>query len=106
MSVTFDRIRELVQREVWRASDHALQRMAESDIIPSDLADAIATGEVMEDYPTYHAGPCVLILLSDRNGPVHVLWGLASGTDEPAVIVTAYRPDPARWHDDNRTRRT
>lgn len=106
MSATFSRICTLVKAEDWRTSDHALQRLTEHAIIASDLADGIKHAQVIEDYPDYHAGPCVLVLQEDRNGSVHTLWGLEQGTDRPAVIVTAYRPDPDRWLDDNRTRKS
>ena len=105
MSETFKAVCLLVGHDDWRASDHALQRLAESGIIASDLADGITNAVVVEDYPGYHAGPCTLVLQMERDGFVHALWGLQTGTDRPAVLITAYRPDPARWHADNRTRR-
>ncbi len=82
-----------------------MQRLTEHNIVASDLADAIEGGVVVEDYPSYHAGPCVLVLQADRSGPVHALWGLELGTEQPAALVTVYRPDRARWHEDNRTRK-
>jgi hypothetical protein len=106
MSETLARIRALVAQEDWRASSHALERLVEHGITPSELADCITTGIAIEDYPSYYAGPCVLMLQSDRAGPVHALWGLEAATDRPAVLITAYRPDPAHWEDDNRTRRS
>lgn len=33
-----------------------------------------------------------------------VLWGIPKGHNKPVVLVTAYRPDPARW-DKSFTRR-
>jgi hypothetical protein len=105
MSTTFDRIRELVRLGDWSGSDHALLRLEENGIIASDLADGIDAGLVVEDYPGYHAGACVLVLQEDGGGSVHALWGLRKGTDRPAVLITAYRPDPTRWLEDNRTRR-
>jgi hypothetical protein len=105
MSDTSAKIIALVRADDWRASDHAVLRMEEHAIIATDLVDSIASAEVIEDYPIYHAGPCSLLLQSDRDGPVHVLWGLKLGTDRPAVIITAYRPNPKQWHDDNRTRK-
>jgi hypothetical protein len=48
----------------------------------------------------------VLMLQRDgRDAPLHVVWGLELGTTEPAVIVTAYVPDPSKWSADFRTRK-
>ncbi|HTE87028.1 MAG TPA: hypothetical protein VK821_20130 [Dehalococcoidia bacterium] len=38
---------------------------------------------------------------ADKNGhPLHVVWGIPRGRTFPAVLVTAYRSDPARWTND------
>ena len=37
--------------------------------------------------------------------PIHVVWGIPWGQISPAVLVTAYRPDPARWTEDFLRRR-
>ena len=79
-------------------SDHAFDKARRRGIIGSDIIDSVAHGIVVEDYPDYYAGPAVLVLQSDRNeGPLHAVWGLKKGTTTPAVVITAYRPDPAEW---------
>ena len=105
MNATFERVRDLIGQDDWQVSDHALERIIEKGIIASELADGIASGVVVEDYPGYHAGPCVLVLQRISGGPAHALWGLKAGTDRPAVLITAYHPDPELWHPDNRTRK-
>ncbi len=40
-----------------------------------------------------------------EKNPVHVVWGVSKGTKTPAVIVTAYRPDPVKWTNDFRRRK-
>jgi hypothetical protein len=104
-SATFERIHELVKIGDWSGSDHALLRLEEHGIVASELADRIDLGLVIEDYPGYYAGSCLLVLQEDGGGPVHALWGLMQETDRPAVLISAYRPDAEQWHDDNRTRR-
>ena len=105
-AATFDQIKQLVIDDKIRVSQHAFRRMFSHSIVSDDLVASIASAMVIEDYPTYHIGPAVLVLQSDANGaPLHAVWGLEINTVEPAVLVTTYRPDPACWSDDFRTRK-
>jgi hypothetical protein len=75
--------------------------MAEDGILAREVIDGVAAAVVVEDYPEYSKGPCTLVLQRDRSGnPIHVVWGMPRGEASPAVLVTAYRPDPARWSAD------
>jgi len=48
----------------------------------------------------------VLVLQFDCDDrPVHAVWGIPKELPSPAVLVTAYRPDPKRWNDDFTERR-
>ena len=49
----------------------------------------------------------LLVLQHDgMNQPIHVVWGIPAGKDSPAVVVTAYRPDPTKWDETWQRRRT
>ncbi len=107
MSETLDHIRELALRGEILVSAHGYDELAADGISIDQVLAGLAEAEVVEDYPDYSKGPCVLVLQRDSRGhPIHVLWGIPRGRNVPAVVITAYRPDPSKWTPDLRRRKT
>lgn len=103
---TFQAICTLIAQRKVRVSAHALSRCSRRGILVTEVIAGTPKGLPIEDYPDYHVGPAVLVLQSDSsNLPIHTVWGIEKGTEEPAVLVTAYRPDLDDWNPDFRTRR-
>ncbi len=106
MSNTLKKIKELVKRNEIKISDHGYNEIAEDSIFIKDIIADINNGVLVEDYPGYPKGPCVLVLEKDRDRrPIHVVWGIPKGASSPAVIVTAYRPDANMWTDNFKRRK-
>lgn len=106
MSDTLEVVRRLVAEGKVRVSQHGREELADDEISLADAIAGVASAVVVEDYPDYAKGPSVLCLQEDLQGEsIHVLWGVARNTPDVATIITAYRPDPARWHDDLKTRK-
>ena len=106
MSDTLRRVVELIRDGDVLISTHGYDEMAEDGILAREAIEGAAAAPMVEDYPEYGKGPCTLVLQRDRNGrPIHVVWGIPRGQVSPAVLVTAYRPDPIRWTDDFLRRR-
>jgi len=105
LSATLTTVRDLVRRGKVLISNHGLARLAKRGILARVVAAGVDAGEAIEDYPNFYKGPSVLVLQSDGTGGyLHALWGIGKGTTEPAVLITAYRPNPAEWSSDFRTR--
>ena len=101
MSQLAEQIRALVKAGDVLISGHGYDELAEDGLSAREVLDGIEEGMVVEEYPDYPKGACVLVLQKDKQGsPVHVVWGIPKGHDRPAVLVTAYRPDPERWNED------
>jgi hypothetical protein len=97
----------LAARGEFRISEHGYDELAEDGLTAREIVAGVADAILVEDYPEYGKGPCVLLLQRDKAGkPIHVVWGIPAGHATPAVLVTAYRPDPERWNADFRRRRT
>ena len=98
MSRTFDSIRRLISEGSVRVSEHGYDELAADGLFARELVEGVEAAEVIEDYPGYLKGPCVLLLQRTKAGrPVHAVWGLPAGHASPAVLVTAYLPDPEKW---------
>ncbi len=55
-------------------------KLAEDGLTAREILTGILTSVVVEEYPDYPKGPCVLLLQKDRVGkPVHVVWGIPNG---------------------------
>lgn len=78
MSDTFNQILRLVELGDVKISDHGYDELAADGISARDGVISIRTGA----------------------NPIHVLWGIPKGSSSPAVLITAYRPDPMRWEPD------
>lgn len=101
METLLSQIIELIRRGEVRISEHGYDELAADNLSVREIIDGVSTARIVEEYPNYPKGPCLLVLQLDQHKrPVHVLWGVSRGTTTPAVLITAYRPDPTRWSDD------
>ena len=106
MSQTLGRVQQLLAEGEVRISDHGYDELAVDAILAGEVIAGVQQAVVLEDYPDYIKGPCVLVLQQDSAGKaIHAVWGIAQGTTKPAVLITAYRPDPEKWTQDFMRRR-
>lgn len=104
-SETFIVIQRLIKENDILISSHGYDELAEDNIMVREVIASINTAYVLEDYPEFGKGPCVLLLQQDRlKKPIHTVWGIPKDKDRPAVLITAYRPDPLKWSDDFKRR--
>ena len=101
MSATLEAIQQLVAAGDVRISEHGYDELANDGILARDILNGVSAATLVEDYPQFPKGPAVLVLQFDSEGkPLHVVWGVPLGHTSPAVLVTAYRPESARWSSD------
>ena len=90
-----DEIRDRIARGLFEFSQHAVDQSITRHIHVQELREAIAVGEVVEDYPDDKYGPsCLVFGVTLMNRPLHIQCSYPS---RPLVkIITLYEPDPQR----------
>jgi hypothetical protein len=90
------------RRVYW--SYHVNMRMRDRFIGRDEILGAVATCEIIEEYPRDKYLPSYLVRAEGGGGVFHVLFA-ADVESNNVRVVTAYRPDPAQWSDDLKSRR-
>ena len=94
-----DGIVEAIQHGRIRITDHADEEAQADRLTYDEILESVLHGDVIEDYPDDKPYPSCLVYGDTTNGePVHSVWALNSENGW-AVLITTYRPDPARWID-------
>jgi hypothetical protein len=104
MSKTFEAVRHAIVHHRIQVSQHAVREAAADELLLEDLLAGTLVGEAIEDYPTDPRGPSCLVCSSVEGVWVHTVWGCDPVT-RTAVLITAYRPNLAKWENDFKTRR-
>jgi hypothetical protein len=84
---------------------HSIQRIFERNISVKRVLQALQSGETIEDYSTEMAEPSYLILGFQGKHPFHVVAS-ENPTENRITIITVYRPDPAKWNKNFKSRRS
>ncbi|MCP4405647.1 MAG: DUF4258 domain-containing protein [bacterium] len=95
-------IRNYILRDEYEISVHAEKERYAENISISDIETAIASGELLEDYPDDPRGESCLILGYSEGRAIHIVCGYTN--IRSLRIITVYLPKVPKWIDE-RTRR-
>lgn len=93
-----DELRKKFKADQFEFSRHAVDQSILRRISVREVQEAIASGEIIEDYPDDKYGPsCLVFGTTIDERLLHIQCSYPS---RPLVkIVTLYEPDPERWID-------
>ncbi len=89
----------------FEVSRHALDQLLKRRISVQEVREAIASSQIIEDYPNDKYGPsCLLLGFTPNLRPLHFQCSYPS---RPLVkVITVYEPDPNQWIDLKRRKET
>ncbi len=95
VDATLVRIQAQAAARVVRITDHAREEMEAEAITLAEVLEAIATGQIIENYPDHRRGSCCLLSGSTKQGrPRHMV---CTTTLPRLVIITVYVPTLPKW---------
>ncbi len=93
-----DEIREKISAGQFEFSKHSVDQSIVRRVTVQEIREAIAAGEIIEDYPDDKYGPSCLVFGRTLAGrPLHIQCSYPS---RPLLkIITLYEPDASLWID-------
>jgi hypothetical protein len=79
-------------------SRHAMARMFERSLRPTQVKAVIGDGQVIADYPSDKPYPSQLLLAHVDGRPIHVVVAKDERTNT-CIVITAYEPEPDLWNE-------
>jgi len=98
MTTMINQLRSKIAANQFEFSRHTLDQNILRGITVQELHEAIADGEVIEDYPDDKYGPSFLVFgMTKSRRPIHIQCSYPSR--RVVKIITLYQPDPEQWID-------
>ena len=80
-----------------RITNHADEEAANDNLAFEEIYFSVIHGNIIESYLDDFPYPSCLVMGNTFSGdPIHSVWAY-NPSNEWAVLVTVYRPDPSRW---------
>ena len=96
MDLIQDAIAAKIAAGSFEFSKHAVDQMMQRRILVSEVREALADPEFLENYPNDKYGPSCLVLGFTLQGKALHVVSTHSGR-ELLKIITVYQPDPNLW---------
>ena len=98
-NMNIENIIDAIRNRRVKITDHADEETVNDCLTYDEIYFSLIQGEVIEDYPSDKPYPSCLIFGRNFGGePIHSVWAY-NPENQWAVLITVYRPDPARWID-------
>jgi len=93
-----DELREKISAGLFEFSKHAVDQSILRHVMLQEIREAIAAGEIIEDYPDDKYGPsCLIFGFTGAGRPLHIQCSYPSRL--LVKVITLYEPDASLWID-------
>ena len=98
MTELITEIRRKFSEELFELSKHAVDQSILRQVRVQEIREAIASGQIIENYPEDKYGPsCLICGITKAQRPIHIQCSYPS---RPLVkVITVYEPDSRKWND-------
>jgi Domain of unknown function (DUF4258) len=104
MTTLIEEIRRKIANDEFEFSKHAVDKLLLRGIRIQEIREAVASGQLIEDYPDDKYGAsCLVAGVTNTNRPIHIQCSYPSGS--LIKIITVYEPDPELWNSNFTQRR-